>query len=133
MTFWRNIGLFFVLFLPAVALVSMVLTGVLGESVQTSPDWDIGWNPILWLIMTAPWLLPTILAVPLLHLLGKGVAKGFSRPLARRILLGASPVLFMVCVLIEWGPDNFTLEFVLPVAVSGLLYGGLLRIPRGAE
>ena len=42
-----------------------------------------------------------------------------------------SPALFALGVLVQWGPSNFRLEFVLPVAVAGLLYGSLQRVPEG--
>ena len=125
----KNMALFFLGFLPAVAVASMTLAGVFGDHIESSPQWKVGWNPFVWLIMTAPWLLPTAVVVPLLHFLGKGVLRRFSRVVARRVLLGASPALFMVAVLALWGPGNFRLDFVLPVAVSGVLYGALQRIP----
>jgi len=123
-----NLGLFLVVFLPAAALASMVLAGVLGDRVATSPDWDVGWNPILWLVMTMPWLLPTVAVVPVLHFLGKGIAGRRSRSAARRALPVLSPVLYVLAVLVLWGPGNFRLEFVLPVALAGVLYGAVQRI-----
>ena len=134
MEFLRNLILFFVGFLPLVAIVSMVLAAVLGDRVVSPAGWSIGWNPVLWFIVTAPWLLPTVVIVPVLHFLGKGAASRFSRPVVRAFLLGASPTLFMLAVLVLWGPENFRWEFVLPVATSGVLYGALQQVPeRGAS
>ena len=127
--FLKNIALFFVVFLPTVAIASMVLTEALGDRVHTSPDWEIGWNPLLWFIMTAPWLIPTVVSVPLLYFLAKGIARRSSRSVARRVLLGASPALFLGTILVIYGPNNFSWDFILPVGVSSLLFGALQRIP----
>jgi hypothetical protein len=124
-----NLALFLFGFLPTAAVVSMVLAPVLEDPAETAPEWRLGWNPFLWWIMTAPWLLPAILAVPALHFLGKWSASRFSRSRARRLLLGAAPALFLVIILVLWGPENFRLSFVLPVAISGFLYGAVQRIP----
>ena len=129
MTFLRNLGLFFVVFLSLVALVSMVMEGVLGDRVATSPEWRVGWNPIMWLIVTSPWLIPTVLVVPVLHFLARGLRKRMPLGNVRRIMLVASPVLFLVAVLALWGPSNLQLDFALPVVLSGLAYGALFRIP----
>ncbi len=128
-TFLKNIALFFFMFLPTVAITSMVLTESLGDRVHTSPEWEIGWNPILWFIMTAPWLVPIVVIVPLLYFLARVVTRRSSRSVARRVLLAATPALFMGALLIIYGPDNFSWEFALPVCVSGLLFGAMQRIP----
>ncbi len=129
MPFLKNLGLFLVVFLPLVALVSMVMEGVLGDRVATSPEWRVGWNPIMWLIMTAPWLIPTVLVVPALHFLGRGLRKRIPQGRVRGIMVIASPVLLSVAVLVLWGPHNFQLDFALPVVLSGLVYGAVFRIP----
>ena len=128
MTLLKNLGLSLLVFLPLVAVVSMVVAGVLGDRAPTAPEWRVGWNPILWLIMTAPWLLPTVLVVPLLHFLGRGLGKRFSVGLVRGLVVAASPILFLLAVLALWGPGNFDVGFVLPVFVSALVYGSVLRI-----
>lgn len=125
----KNMALFFLVFLPTVALASMTLAGFLGDHFQSSPQWNAGWNPLLWLIITAPWLLPTVIVVPLLHFLAKGLMRRSPRVVVRRVLLVASPALFIAAVLALWGPGNFRLDFVLPVAVSGVFYGVLQRLP----
>jgi hypothetical protein len=79
--------------------------------------------------MTAPWLVPTVVIVPLLYILAKVIVRRFSRPVARGFLLGASPALILLAVLILYGPDNFSWDFILPVAVAGLLYGAMQWIP----
>ena len=59
----RNLGLFLVVFLPVVALASMAL-GVLFPDEDLAPEWKLGWNPVLWFVMTAPWVTPAMVAVP---------------------------------------------------------------------
>jgi uncharacterized membrane protein len=127
--FLKNITLFFFGFLPLAAVVNMVLAGVLGDRVHTSPDWKIGWNPILWFIMTAPWLVPTVVIVPVLYFLAREISRRHSRTTARRALLGASPALFLLAVLLLYGPDNFQWDLILPVGLAGLLFGAMQRIP----
>ncbi len=133
MVLLRNIGLFFIGFLPAVAILSMIVAAVSGDGAESSSDLSVGWNPVLALIITAPWLIPTVVVVPLLHILGSSVANRFSLPVARGVLLGVSPAVFMLAVLILWGPQNFRLEFALPVAISGVFYAALQRIPMNAD
>ena len=132
MGFVKNLGLFLIVFLPAAALASMVMSGLLGNRVPSSPEWDIGWNPVLWLIMTAPWLLPTVVVVPLLHLLG--LSLGGRRPNwnPRLAIALASPILFSAAVFAVWGTDNFRVDFVLPVVVSAVVYGLVFRVPLPA-
>ncbi len=126
----KNLGLFFIVFLPAVALASMLLAGLPGARAAVSPEWRIGWNPVPWLIMTAPWLLPTILLVPALHLLGKWLVRKRSRGNARLVIALASSVLFPAAALALWGPSNLRVDFVLPIVISALGYGLVFRLPR---
>lgn len=121
----RNVGLFFVVFLPAAAIAGMLVEAWL---VEPAPGWEVGWNPVLALVLTAPWLAPAVLVVPLLHWLAAALAARFSRRTARAALLGASPALFLATVGVLWGPQNFRLELGLPVAAAGLAFGGVLRI-----
>ncbi len=124
-----NIGLFFIGFLPAMSIITMVLSATFGDSAVSSTGWDIGWNPILAFIVNAPWQVPALVAVPLLHFLGKFLAQKYSRPRARVFLLGLAPTFFLLVNLGIWGPSNFKWELILPVAGAGVLYGALQRIP----
>jgi hypothetical protein len=125
----KNLGLFLVVFLPCVALVSMVLAAVLGDRVPSSPQWQAGWNPLLWLIMTAPWLLPTAFVVPLLHMLARTLRRRLPSMQARLTFVAASTLLFLLAVLALWGVANLTVSFALPVVVSAAAYGFVFRIP----
>jgi len=125
----KNLGLFLVAFLPAAAVASMLMEGLLGDRAPASPQWHAGWNPVLWLIMTAPWLLPTAVVVPALHLLGWVLVRRRPHWNGRLTVALASPVLFAVAILGLWGPGNFRVGFVLPVAVSAVVYGLVFRIP----
>lgn len=130
MTLLKNLGLFLLVFLPLVALVSMVLAGVMGDPADVADEWYVGWSPILWFIMTAPWLLPTVLVVPILHFLGRALAKRTSPRSARSVVLVASPVLFLLAVLGLWGPHNLEIDFVFPVLAAAFVYGAVLRIAK---
>ena len=132
MNFLRNLALFFLGFLPLVAILSMVLSYLMADRIPSSAEWDLGWNPVLWFIVTAPWLLPTVLLVPVLHFLGKAAVRRFARPFARVILMMSSVILFMAALLILWGWENFQWDFVLPVVTAAWLYGALLRLPPGS-
>ena len=89
--FLKNLAWFFVGFLPAVTLASMVWVAILGDRYQTSPDWDLGWDPIMWFIVTTPWLVPLVVVVPLLYFVARGVGRSHSRSAARGVLLAATP------------------------------------------
>jgi len=125
----KNLGLFLIVFLPAAAVASMLMAGLLGDRVPASPQWDAGWNPVLWFIMTAPWLLSTIVVVPALHLLGWVLVRRRPHWNGRLAVALASPALFSAAVLGLWGPGNFRVDFVLPVVVSAVVYGLVFRIP----
>jgi hypothetical protein len=127
MTFWTNLVLFPLVFLPAIALVGMVWEGIAGAP---SPTWRVGWNPLLWLLWTAPWHLPLIGLVPVLHLLARVLARprAARRPV-RLLLVIASPVLATLGLLAVYGRGNVRLDVLLPVALAGLAYGAVLRIP----
>jgi len=129
MSFLFNLGLFFVGFLPAGAFISMALAAVFGDSCISNKGWDIGWNPILALIVFVPWVIPTVVIVPLLHFLGVALAKRYSPLRTRCIVLGAAPTLFLLGILGLWGWDNFQLDFIVPIGAAGVLYGALQRIP----
>ena len=125
----KNLSLFLIVFLPAAAVASMLMAGLLGDRVPASPQWHVGWNPVLWLIMTAPWLLPTVVVIPALHLLGWVLVRRRPHWNGRLIIAFASPLLFSAAILGLWGPGNFRVEFVLPVVVSAVVYGLVFRIP----
>jgi len=129
MTFLKNLLLFFLVFLPAVALLCMVLEFVLADRAGTSSEWRVGWNPLMWLILTVPWLLPTVLLVPILHFLARLMGRRHSVSGARAFLIVASPILFVVAVLGLWGVQNLEPGFLGPVAVAGLVYGSVIRVP----
>ena len=129
MTFLKNLLLFFLVFLTVVALSCMVLEFVLGDRAGTSPEWKVGWNPLMWLILTLPWLLPTVLLVPVLHILAKVMARRHSPSGARAFLIVATPILFVVAVLGLWGFQNLEPGFLGPVAVAGLVYGTVFQVP----
>lgn len=132
MGFVKNLGLFLIVFLPVAALASMVMANLPGGRVPSSPQWDIGWNPVLWFIMTAPWLLPTVVVVPVLHMLGLFLVGRRPHWNLRLAVAIASPALFSAAVLGLWGPDNFRVDLVLPVVVSAVVYGLVFRIPLRA-
>jgi hypothetical protein len=83
----------------------------------------------MWLILIVPWLLPTVVLVPILHVLAKLMGRRHSPSGARAFLIVASPVLFVVAVLGLWGFQNLEPGFLGPVAVAGLAYGAVFRVP----
>ena len=126
MTLIANLGLFVAVFLPVVALVAMGLEGLLGPA---SPEWRVGWNPLLWLLWTAPWHVWLILLVPLLHWVGRAMAAARGRHTARATLLTAAPLLFAVAMRGFYGPGNGGMDVLLPVLIAGLAFGAVARIP----
>lgn len=130
MTFLKNLGRYFWVFLPAVTLASMAYAAAFGPP-DVAPAWRLGWNPIHWFIITTPWLLPTVIAVPLLHGLG-GVLHRRNPPRTARILLIlAAPFLFLLILTILWRGSYLSLEAGLPVVAAAALYGSMFRMVPG--
>ena len=127
----QNLALYLGVFLPVAVLTGMVVSHVTGT--PPSPDWDAGWNPLLWLVFTAPWLLPTIALVPVLYLSVRALIRWQPRWNARLLAVLVSPALFASTWLGLWGADNFTFDLVAPVIVAAVVFGLVLRLPPGAE
>jgi len=127
--FFRDLGMYFWLFLPATTLAGMAYRAVFNQP-AVAPEWDIGWNPILWLIMSIPWLLPTVIGVPVLHLSSCQLGLRVSRRTVRVLLAFATPLLFVLIMLGLWGGSYLEAHLLLPLVVGAGFYGGLLGIPR---
>ena len=126
----QNLALHLGVFLPVAVLGCMGVSHLTGT--PPSPDWDAGWNPLLWLAFTAPWLLPTLALAPVLYLLVRALIRWQPRWNARPLAVLSAPVLFASTWLGLWGRDNFTLDLVLPVVVGAVAYGLVLRLPPRA-
>jgi hypothetical protein len=91
-------------------------------------EWDMGWNPVLWLIATAPWQIPIVVFVPLLHLLAGRVERRHAAGTARRVVVPAAAAMFLLGNVALWRLDNMT-ELAVPVLVAGAVYGAVFRVP----
>lgn len=124
-----NILLFPVAVLPVVALTALGLEYVFGDLSSAEP----GLNPIFWLIYTAPWVAPAIILTPVIHILIWFVFRRSSLVTARLAACILSPVLFSLSMLALWGSKNFTIKFIFPIAIAGLVYGGVFRIAENTN
>lgn len=127
--FLRNLGMYFWMFLPAATLAGMAYRAVFNQP-AVAPEWDPGWNPILWLIMSVPWLLPTVLAVPVLHVTANHLVRGPWKRTVRGLLMAAAPLLFLLILLGLWGSSYLELHLLLPMLLGAWAYGALFRIPQ---
>jgi hypothetical protein len=128
MTLLKNILFFFVVYLPALALASMFMQLIPAVVQRTPSEWELGWNPILWLITTAPWQIPNVVFVPVLHLLAGRAGRRHAPGTARRVVVPAAAAMFLLGNLALWRLDNMA-ELAVPVAVAGVVYGVVFRVP----
>ena len=98
--------------------------GVFGDLRSAEP----GVNLIVWFIYTAPWVAPAIILSPVIHFAVYIIAKRFSLRGARWTALILSPMLLSMAMLALWGAENFTVSFIAPVVIAGLVYGGIISI-----
>jgi len=119
-----NILLFPVTVLPVVALAALLFECVFGDLRSAEP----GSNPVFWLIYTAPWVAPAIILTPVIHIVVRFVSQQSSHVMARLAACILSIVLFLLSMLVLWGPKNLTIDFIFPIAIAGLVYGGVFRI-----
>jgi hypothetical protein len=125
------VGLFFVVFLPATTVANMTL-GVLFPQEAAAPEWKLGWNPVLWLVMTAPWVTVAVVAVPVLHFVGAIAARRTSSRNARTVVVAVAPVLFLAVLVGLWGASYLTVELGAPVCFGAVVYGIVFRMPHVA-
>lgn len=128
----KNIGLFFLVYIPAMAVASMLLQLVPAIAQRTPAEWEVGWNPMLWLIVATPWQVPVVVLVPVLHFIARRVSRRQSLAASRRLMLVCAPVFFLAGNVVLWGVGNL-LELALPVLCAGVVYGAVLRIPRSSR
>ncbi|MBT3979981.1 MAG: hypothetical protein HOE90_01435 [Bacteriovoracaceae bacterium] len=119
-----NILLFPVTIFPVVALVGFIQEGVFGDLSSTEP----GFNPILWLIYTAPWVSPAVILSPIIHIVVQSISKRSFLTVARLSAVILSPLLFSLAMLVLWGVRNFTVDSIFPIVIAGFVYGGIFRI-----
>ena len=119
-----NMLLFPVTVLPVVALTALLFESMFGDLRSAEP----GSNPVFWLIYTAPWVAPAVILTPVIHIAIWFVSQRSSRVTARLAACIISVVFFSLFMLVLWGPKNFTIDFIFPIAIAGLVYGGVFQI-----
>ena len=127
MTLVRNIALFFVLFLP-LSCATGVATGVL---VGPIPPTHIGYEFQVFLTGALPLLLPSFLAVPVLHFAYRFGLRGRGSHAARGVAVLATPAALLAVHVAFfrgafWSPPLLLL-FLVPGAIYGWTFGIVRR------
>ena len=129
MTLLRNLALFFVLFLPA-----SCATGLAGGFFTgPRPTPRIGYELGGFLVGVMPLLLPSLLAVPVLHFAIRAWSRRRSPREARWIAALVTPVALLVVHLAVFGAELWSAPLVTLFLIPGAVYGMAFGIPRVAQ
>jgi hypothetical protein len=128
-TLLRNLALFFVLFLPASCVTGLSGGFLTGPFPTPRPAYELG----TFLVGVMPLLLPSILAVPVLHFGYRAWSRRRSPREARWIAALATPVALLVVHLAFFGVELWSVPLVALILIPGAIYGIAFGIPRIGE
>jgi hypothetical protein len=121
--------LFFVLFLP-----SSCATGLAGGFFSGPlPTPRIGYELGLFLGGVMPLLLPSVLAVPVVHFFYRGWSRRHRPAEARWIAILVTPAALLAVHLAVFGVGLWSLQLVALFLIPGAIYGAVFGIPSGAR
>lgn len=128
MTLLRNLALFFVLFLPATCA-----TGLAGDFfVGPQPPPRFAYVLATYALGVLPLLVPSALAVPVLHFAYRALLPQRPPSRARGVVAVATPAGLLAAHLLVFGADFWSAPLLALFAVPGVLYGLAFRVPRPA-
>jgi hypothetical protein len=125
LTLVRNLALFFVLFLPASCVTGLIGGFLTGPFPTPRVAYELG----TFGIGVMPLLLPSILAVPVLHFGYRAWARGRSPREARWFAAVVTPVALLVVHLAFFGVALWSVPLVTLILVPGAIYGMAFGIP----
>ncbi len=129
MTLVRNLVLFFVLFVPLTCTAGLT-TGLLeGPLPPPRMAYAIG----VFATGVLPLLLPSLLAVPVLHFAYRFWLRDRRRRTARWVAVLATPVVFLAVHLAFFGATFLGGPLLLLLGVAGTLYGSAFGLVRREE
>lgn len=119
----RNLGLFFVLFVPA-----SCATGVIADLfVGPRPSPRLAYEIFGYATRGLPLVLPSLLAVPVLHFAYRRWLRGLPSSRALWLAISVTPVVLLAVHLLVFGDRYWSLPLVLLFAIPGALYGAVFR------
>jgi hypothetical protein len=124
-----NCLLFFVVFLPLTFLVGAPFDFYLG---RYQPPREAA-QVMHWLVAGWPLFIPTILAIPLLHVLLAIVRRrswASSPGALRKLFVAAFPIGLLSMHLVFWGDKVFSPQLLIVILVPGAVMGAIARIPK---
>jgi hypothetical protein len=126
---FSNCLLFFVVFLPLTFLVGAPFDFYLGRYQPPEEAAQI----MHWLVAGWPLFIPTVLAIPLLHVLLAILRRRswVSSPAeSRKVFVAAFPIGLLSMHLMFWGDKVFSPQLLICILVPGALLGSIARIPK---
>lgn len=122
----RNLALFFVVFLPASCATGLAGGFFTGPLDPPRIAYDIG----LYLFRVLPLLLPSVLAVPVLHFVYRATLLDDPPARARSIAAIATPFALLSVHLAVFGVAFLSTPLLALFAIAGALYGAVFALPR---
>ena len=126
MTLLRNLALFFVLFLPA-SCVTGVVSGFLSGPMPAPRS---GYALMTFVSSVLPLLLPSLLAVPLLHFAYRRWLRAQPTGRARWLAMLLTPLALLGLHLGFYGDPFWSVPLVAMVVVPGIAYGAVFGLVR---
>ena len=129
MALFSNCLLFFLVFLPLTFLVGAPFDFYLGRYQPPEEAAQI----MHWLVAGWPLFIPTVLAIPLLHVLLAIVRRRgwVSSPgESRKVFVAAFPIGLLSMHLMFWGDKVFSPQLLICILVPGAILGSIARIPK---
>ncbi len=126
MTLFRNLILFFLVFLPTSCTVGIAANWFVGP---ISPP-RVGFEIMHFELWVVPLFLPSIAAVPILHFFYRYRARDSDTGSLRRLAIVATPIALLAVHLVIFGTSYWSLPLLVLYAVPGALYGACFGIVR---
>ena len=128
MTLLRNLALFFVLFLPA-----SCATGIVGGFfVGPIEAPRLAYPVLLYTVSVLPLLLPSLLAVPVLHFALRYWARNPRHSADARLTISVTPLALLGIHLVIFGFAFWSLPLLVLFLLPGAIYGASFRVVRPA-
>ncbi len=126
----RNLALFFVVFLPASCATGWA-AGFL-DGPMTAPRLNY---PLAQVFMmdVLPLLLPTLIAVPLLHVAFRYGLRGRTPATARTVAMIATPIALLVVHMAFYGKVFVGVPLLVMVGTAGALFGAIFATNRRTD
>ena len=126
MALLANMGLFFVLFLPLSYGIGLWGGFYVGPYQGPTDSYPF----MIWLIVVSPLLLPSLLWVPIAHLLLRVGRRRLERDRLRWFAIFLVPAGLFAVHLAAWGGVVLSWPLLTLMVIPGGIYGLVFRLPR---